>query len=40
MKYAVINPSKPKMLASGNTGAIRVGMAIGFVVVVILAAVS
>lgn len=40
MKYAVINPSKPKMLAGSNTGAIRVGMAIGFIVAVILAAVS
>lgn len=38
--FAVVNPSKPKMLASNNTGAIRVGMAIGFIVVAILAAVS
>lgn len=40
MLHAVINPSKPKMLASNNNGAIRVGMAIGFIVVAILTAAS
>jgi len=38
--YNVISPSKPKMLAPVNTGAIRIGMAIGIMIVAILAAIA
>ena len=38
--YNVINPSKPKMLAPASTGAIRIGMAIGVLIVIFLVAIS
>ena len=38
--FNVINPAKPKMLAPTSTGAIRIGIALGIIIVTILAVIS